>query len=1082
MSYSNSGGGTLTMPSPTHVHHVDVTSAVRSLRRSLSRSPSKFRLVTKSPSPSPKSPLSPSPLSPSKRASSYPAIFAATNTPHTPSPLAVPFPPSARLALRSSSRAKTAPPRQGTRLRTSPRSPVKRALSHTIDTGNATPPPLGFMGGQENIGGSSPVERNGLEKLPRMQLNLDANAPVNQALSRLGGDGANDCSTNTSSPLKRSDTIMNLDQASLGSPVAKRRSLHGSANFDHDFNVFDQSPASPSQFDIHSDLNHEYELSATVVTSENTASPFTSTPRRSSSLRKSTLLQRNGEKTSWGRRHAAQILAAQQSAQQQPFAIANHQEIVSPSKQKNRPRLSLDQFVAPMGRDPSFNHQGSLPNASMHMVHQSHSTHQPHPLSRTMTTSSSNSSIAEDSPVHHQVPVNFGGSNKPKIDFSKSLPAGALRPFNLDAPDDFSTPKNFKAVKPLPAAFMSTGLISKVNRRPEEVQMLRGNSKSNVPDTPCKKQNNIFGTYPAAVPTSAIAKARQIRHSFGTPSTPFNPHGAPAIGTFGKGKWSLWNIDGDDLGSPDFKTDGQISDFDLPPTPTKQAASFSHFQNGSPTSHRSIPVSVSAVGGYSLGKIQRSSTSPLERVDFIERLSPCTPQDSMLPPDPSGLSISNHRDGHAQLGANTAPAAPPPATPTTGRDYFGKTSTTPVGSFPPRDVDESLVSRFDQVEMIGTGEFSEVYRVTQSAQKASAFLFGDSVDSPMTGRTPPTPMPPRIYAVKKSKQPYQGFKDRTRKLKEVEVIKALGQADNVVHYVDSWEEKNYLYIQTEFCEEGSLDIFLYQVGRKGRVDDFRIWKILLEIGQGLQHIHDSGFIHLDIKPANIMITFEGVLKIGDFGMATPWPASDAIEGEGDREYIGPEILLGQYDKPADVFALGMVIFEIATNVYLPDNGISWQRLRSGDMSEAPSLTWSEASSMLRDVNGIPIVPSDDSMTSDDEFDADFGSPIAASRKRFTSSSKSFAHDPSNLFGSSRRGELDQAPEFMRDPSHECTLDKLVRWMISPRPQDRPLIDEVLESEGLQWVSNRRRAGATVFEGNWGPANEILADDAEMMDV
>ncbi|KAG4033852.1 hypothetical protein MFRU_004g03520 [Monilinia fructicola] len=1098
MSYSNSGGGTLTMPSPTHVHHVDVTSAVRSLRRSLSRSPSKFRLVTKSPSPSPKSPLSPSPLSPSKRASSYPAIFAATNTPHTPSPLAVPFPPSARLALRSSSRAKTAPPRQGTRLRTSPRSPVKRALSHTIDTGNATPPPLGFMGGQENIGGSSPVERNGLEKLPRMQLNLDANAPVNQALSRLGGDGANDCSTNTSSPLKRSDTIMNLDQASLGSPVAKRRSLHGSANFDHDFNVFDQSPASPSQFDIHSDLNHEYELSATVVTSENTASPFTSTPRRSSSLRKSTLLQRNGEKTSWGRRHAAQILAAQQSAQQQPFAIANHQEIVSPSKQKNRPRLSLDQFVAPMGRDPSFNHQGSLPNASMHMVHQSHSTHQPHPLSRTMTTSSSNSSIAEDSPVHHQVPVNFGGSNKPKIDFSKSLPAGALRPFNLDAPDDFSTPKNFKAVKPLPAAFMSTGLISKVNRRPEEVQMLRGNSKSNVPDTPCKKQNNIFGTYPAAVPTSAIAKARQIRHSFGTPSTPFNPHGAPAIGTFGKGngvfgssfgqprgltrRGSFLSIDGDDLGSPDFKTDGQISDFDLPPTPTKQAASFSHFQNGSPTSHRSIPVSVSAVGGYSLGKIQRSSTSPLERVDFIERLSPCTPQDSMLPPDPSGLSISNHRDGHAQLGANTAPAAPPPATPTTGRDYFGKTSTTPVGSFPPRDVDESLVSRFDQVEMIGTGEFSEVYRVTQSAQKASAFLFGDSVDSPMTGRTPPTPMPPRIYAVKKSKQPYQGFKDRTRKLKEVEVIKALGQADNVVHYVDSWEEKNYLYIQTEFCEEGSLDIFLYQVGRKGRVDDFRIWKILLEIGQGLQHIHDSGFIHLDIKPANIMITFEGVLKIGDFGMATPWPASDAIEGEGDREYIGPEILLGQYDKPADVFALGMVIFEIATNVYLPDNGISWQRLRSGDMSEAPSLTWSEASSMLRDVNGIPIVPSDDSMTSDDEFDADFGSPIAASRKRFTSSSKSFAHDPSNLFGSSRRGELDQAPEFMRDPSHECTLDKLVRWMISPRPQDRPLIDEVLESEGLQWVSNRRRAGATVFEGNWGPANEILADDAEMMDV
>lgn len=979
---------------------------------------------------------------------------------------------------------------------------MKRALSQTIDTGNATPTPLGYMGGQENFGGSSPAERKALEKLPRMQLNLDAHAPANQALLRLGGDGASDCSASTSSPLKRSDPVMNLEQATLGSPVAKRRSVHASANFGHDSNIFEQppTPPSPTKFDIHSDLNHEYELSATVVGSENTASPFTSTPRRSSSLRKSTLLQRNGEKTSWGRRHAAQLLAAQQSAQQQPFAIAN-QDIVSPSKQKNRPRLSLDQFVAPLGRDSPFSHQGNLPNASMHMINQSqqptqHHTHQPHPLSRTMTTSSSNSSIAEDSPVQH-VPVNFGGIQKPKIDFSKSLPAGALRPFNLDAPDDFSTPKNFKSVKPLPSAFMSTGLISKVNRRPEEVQMLRGNTKSNVPDTPCKKQNNIFGTYPAAVPTSAIAKARQIRHSFGTPSTPFNPHGVPTIGTFGKGngvfgsgfgqprgltrRGSFLSIDGDDAGSPDFKTDSQISDFDLPPTPTKQASSFSHFQNGSPTSHRSIPASTSAVGGFSLGKIPRSSTSPLERVDFIERLSPCTPHDNMLFPDPSSLSISNHRDGQAHLGANSAPVAPPPATPTTGRDYFSKTSTTPIASFPPRDVDESLVSRFNKIEMIGTGEFSQVYKVTQSAHKASTFMFGDSVDSPMTGRTPPTPTPDRVFAVKKSKQPYQGFKDRSRKLKEVEVIKALGQADNVIHYVDFWEEKNYLYIQTEYCEEGSLDIFLSQNGRKGRVDDFRIWKILLEIGQGLKHIHDSGFIHLDIKPANIMITFEGVLKIGDFGMATSWPASDAIEGEGDREYIGPEILLGQYDKPADVFALGMVIFEIATNVYLPDNGISWQRLRSGDMSEAPSLTWSEASSMPRDANGIPIVPSDDSMTSDDELEADFGSPIAASRKRFTSSSRSFAHDPSNLFGSSRRGELEQAPEFMRDPHHECTLDKLVRWMISPRPQDRPLIHEVLESPGLQWVSNRRRAGATVFEGNWGPADEVL-DDAEMMDV
>jgi mitosis inhibitor protein kinase SWE1 len=63
----------------------------------------------------------------------------------------------------------------------------------------------------------------------------------------------------------------------------------------------------------------------------------------------------------------------------------------------------------------------------------------------------------------------------------------------------------------------------------------------------------------------------------------------------------------------------------------------------------------------------------------------------------------------------------------------------------------------------------------------------------------------------------------------VAILKALGQSDHIVQLVDSWEEKNHLYMQTEFCEEGSLDLFLAQVGRKARLDDFRIWKILLEL-------------------------------------------------------------------------------------------------------------------------------------------------------------------------------------------------------------------------------------------------------------
>lgn len=789
-------------------------------------------------------------------------------------------------------------------------------------------------GGEERIKIASLPERKSAERpSSRMPLNSEG-GPVNHALSRLGVDGTNDCHlpATTSSPLKRSDAIMNLDQASLGSPVAKRRSLHGSASFGHDFNVFDHGPSSSPQFEIHDDSNPEYELSTAAITSENSTSILSSMPRRSSSLRKSTLQQRHGEKTSWGRRHAAQVLAAQHAANAGP-------ELSTPSHSKNRPRLSLDQFMPPMPRDSPFSSQGSLPNASMHMLNQ----HQPHPLSRTMTTSSSSSSIVDESPTH--IPVHFGEQPRPKLDFSKSLPAGSLRPYSLDAPLDesgsFATPQNYKSVKPLPAAFMSTGLISKVNRNPEEPQIHRGNSKGNVPDTPCKKHVNGFATYPAPVTGSAIAKARHIRHSFGTPSTPF---GASQVvpGTFGKGsgvfgsgfgmtrRGSFLSVDGEEsCGSPDANGDSQSSaDFELPPTPTKQAlvSSLPHQlqSNGSPSNHRGISASMSAVGHGLSKKLTRTSSklnlltssgikdgdesdgsmdmndspttanfrlsvrssisvpsfgrsralrashhssapliprslttsflsppskpgfakishvstaSPLERIDFFERLSPRTPQDSMLPPDPSGLSISNPQYSQAAKLAVNRNSMPPPATPTAGRDYFAsindrRRSATPISTFAASETDESLASRFEKVEIIGSGEFSQVYRVThsQAFTTTASFYFG-APGSPLQGKTPSTPMADRVFAVKKSRQPYQGIRDRERKLQEVNVLKALGHSDHVVDLIDSWEDKNHLYIQTEFCEEGSMDIFLLKAGRKGRLDDFRIWKIMLELSQ-----------------------------------------------------------------------------------------------------------------------------------------------------------------------------------------------------------------------------------------------------------
>lgn len=977
------------------------------------------------------------------------------------------------------------------------RSPRKRTLSESRDQGNATP---------QSSAGSSDDQENKDERSvsplgdPMPDVVFKANAPPSDSSPFAPARATRKFEKGNSwgaksSPLKRSDGIMSLDQANPGSPSRKRRSLHGGM-FNTDFNIFDYEAAFEER-------DESFTTDSTMSMDSNVPGDHSSAvPKRTSSLRKTTLQQRH-DKPLFARSKPNTDLALD-------FATPGH------VSHKGRPRMSLDSVLPSMPRDSPFSSQGSLPNASAHPM-SLHGSKQPvsnqisqpqrHPLSRTISQSTSNSSMAEDSPTH--IPIRQPEQRRTFVDFSKSLPVGAARPSSRDGQSSsqlssetsFATPENYKLVKPLPAAFMSTGLISKRHKNVEDTQAGLGASKNSMPDTPCKRHSLAEIPSPSAPRENTFTKAHHARHSFGTPSTPFNPHTTRlAPETFGKGvsifgsslggslrrTSSFLNTDVEDLQSPPRQGDSQSSaECDIPPTPTKQVGllgSAHHTPFGGNAAHKDLGSSAfsASVGAKTQSFQHDQDSSPVN--DRMKHLSPHTPKTSMIPPDPSGLSISAHAND--QLRPLTASASSasmyPPATPTAPRESFASfnkstSSMTPSHGSVAVEVDPLLTSRFDKVDLIGTGEFSQVYRVTQKQElKSSHSVFS----IPQARTSPRTSMPDRVWAVKKSRNAYIGPKDRQRKLQEVNTLKALGHSDHTVLLFDSWEDKNHLYIQTEFCEEGSLDSFLDQVGRKARLDDFRIWKILLELSLGLKHIHDSGFIHLDLKPANVLITFEGVLKIADFGMATHWPAQPGIDGEGDREYIGPEILRGQFDKPGDVFALGLIMLEIAGNVMLPENGASWQRLRTGDMSDVPSLTWSsESSNVLRDSSGKPL--SQDESVEDfygsDSDGHDFGSPQSMRGRR----DKEMKNGPSGLH---RSGELAVAPAFMTNANDPEALDKIVRWMISPETINRPIVDQILGTVGVQWAESRRRAGATIFEGNWGPADEVLADDAEMIDV
>ena len=952
-TYSPSGdvGGTLHLPSPTHIHHIDATSAFGRLRHSLSRSPSKslprspskFRLVTsKSTSPSPSSPLSPSRNSPPNRSISTSALSPSHVS--SPSPLAIPYPHSSR-KIRPATRM-LSPMRNPSRSNSAQRSPKKRTLIESSDHGNATPQSSGCSSDdQENKmeRADSPMDESMTDTTSKgCAPNNEESSPFAPARATAKFEKGNSWGAK-SSPLKRSDGIMNLDQANWGSPSRKRRSLHGGL-FSSDFNIFDHEAAS-NAFEEPAPRETSVEMDATGRPEH-----LSALPKRSTSLRKTTLQQRH-DKPTFARSKLNTDIALDLNT---PGSTA----------QKSRYRMSLDNILPSMSHDSPFSSQGNLPNASAHPISQqgakqngsSITSHpQRHPLSRTISQSTSNSSMAEDSPTH--IPTRQPEKRRTIVDFSKSLPVGAPRPISRDGElssqassgTSFATPENYKLVKPLPAAFMSTGLISKRHKNMDEAQNNFGASKSSMPDTPCKRHSLAEIPSPKAPREETFTKAHHARHSFGTPSTPFNPHTSrPTPGAFGKGisifgssfggngnitrRASFLSADdGDHLQSPPRQGDSQSStEFDFPPTPTKRPpttdsvqqtpSGFSAmrkniatpgFAKSSDATRESrcdeqncklIPVGIpsgdadgdceglmdesplAALGFRSFPVMTRSFThsrllrnskspTPLSRASFTapafllsqrskakrsplspasplndryQHLSPRTPRDSMIPPDPSGLSISAHAiDKLRPMTALTSSVSThPPATPTAPKDSSlaynnSMSSMTPSHGPAPVEVDPVLTSRFDKVELIGTGEFSQVYKVAQEQESNSARSY---FSLSLSRSSPKTPLPDRVWAVKKSRHAYIGPKDRQRKLQEVNTLRALGASDHTLQLFDSWEDKNRLYIQTEFCEEGTLDLFLDQVGRKARLDDFRIWKIMLELSLVIPHadIHFVG--------------------------------------------------------------------------------------------------------------------------------------------------------------------------------------------------------------------------------------------------
>ncbi len=148
--------------------------------------------------------------------------------------------------------------------------------------------------------------------------------------------------------------------------------------------------------------------------------------------------------------------------------------------------------------------------------------------------------------------------------------------------------------------------------------------------------------------------------------------------------------------------------------------------------------------------------------------------------------------------------------------------------------------------------------------------------------------------------------------------KAAGRLNhpNIVQAVDVGEAGGYHYFVMEYVEGKTL----YDDLAEGKVYGEReALDVIIQVAEALRHAHSVGLIHRDVKPKNIMINKEGIVKLADMGLArqtTDFEAAKMEKGKayGTPYYISPEQIRGEMDVDgrADIYGLGATFYHLVT--------------------------------------------------------------------------------------------------------------------------------------------------------------------------
>lgn len=157
--------------------------------------------------------------------------------------------------------------------------------------------------------------------------------------------------------------------------------------------------------------------------------------------------------------------------------------------------------------------------------------------------------------------------------------------------------------------------------------------------------------------------------------------------------------------------------------------------------------------------------------------------------------------------------------------------------------------------------------------------------------------------------------------REAKVLAAL-QHPHILPLIDYGESGEYKYLVVPFLSHGDLEDRLNRL--LGPMDPSEARRLLVQLGEALDHAHSQGVIHRDLKPGNVLLDAQGNAILADFGIAHQL-GSDRLTGVGftvgTPEYMAPEQVNGQAEARSDLYALGVLGFRLLTGA-LPYKGSS----------------------------------------------------------------------------------------------------------------------------------------------------------------